>query len=101
MKVGRVIGRVVATAKDPSLVGKKLLLLQPMDGEQRPSGDPVVGVDAVGAGAGELVFYVGGKEATFPFLPQEVITDAGIVGIIDSLEPDRGAASEREREEPR
>jgi microcompartment protein CcmK/EutM len=62
------------------------LLIQPVDGAGRPIDSPVVGMDAVGAGAGELVLYVGGKEASFPFLPEEVPVDAGIVGIIDVID---------------
>ncbi len=86
MKFARVIGTVVATVKAPSFVGKKLLILQPVDGRGQNLGSPIVGMDSVGAGAGELVLYVGGKEASFPFLPQEVPVDAGIVGIIDTID---------------
>ena len=48
-----------------------------------PSGRTLVAVDAVGAGVGETVFFVRGKEASFPFLPVEVPADAGVVGIVD------------------
>ena len=49
----------------------------------RPTGKPLVAVDSVGAGTGEEVFYVRGREASFPFLPAEVPADAAIVGIVD------------------
>lgn len=89
MKFGRIIGNVVATVKDRNFIGKTLLLIQPVDSRGRAIDSPLVGMDAVGAGAGELVMYVGGKEASFPFLPEEVPVDAGIVAIIDSIDSPR------------
>ena len=83
MQLARVIGKVVATRKDGNLVGLKLLVVQPLDAERRPAGKPLVAVDAVGAGTGEYVFFVRGKEASFPFYPVEAPVDAGIVGIVD------------------
>jgi len=81
--LARVIGTVVATRKDEGLLGSKLLLIQPMKADRAPAGRPLVAVDAVGAGYGEDVFYVKGREASYPFLPAEVPTDAAIVGIVD------------------
>jgi microcompartment protein CcmK/EutM len=81
--LARVIGTVVCTRKEPGLTGVKLLLIQPLDPDRAPSGKPLVAVDSVGAGAAEEVFYVRGREAAFPFVPQEVPADAAIVGIID------------------
>jgi ethanolamine utilization protein EutN len=86
LRFGRIIGNVVATAKDPSFVGKKLLVILPVDAAGRAIDAPLVGMDAVGAGAGELVLYVGGREASFPFLPAEVPVDAGIVAIVDAID---------------
>jgi ethanolamine utilization protein EutN len=83
MHLARVIGDVVATRKDDNLVGLKLLLVQPLTEERQPAGRPIVAVDAVGAGVGEEVFFVRGKEASFPFFPVEAPVDAGIVGIVD------------------
>jgi microcompartment protein CcmK/EutM len=83
MQIARVIGEVVATRKDENLTGLKLLIVQPLNADRQPSGKPLVAVDAVGAGAGEHVFFVRGKEASFPYLPDEPPVDAGIVGIID------------------
>lgn len=83
MQLARVIGDVVATRKDENLVGIKLLIVQPLSADRTPAGRPLVAVDAVGAGVGEEVFFVRGKEASFPFYPVEAPVDAGIVGIVD------------------
>jgi microcompartment protein CcmK/EutM len=83
MQLARVIGDVVATRKDPALGGLKLLLVQPLGADGTDVGRPLVAVDSVGAGVGERVFFVRGKEAGFPFYPVEVPADAGIVGIVD------------------
>jgi microcompartment protein CcmK/EutM len=81
--LARVVGTVVATLKDPGLHATKLLLIQPLANDGTPTGKPLVAVDSVGAGTGERVFYVRGREAALPFLPAEVPTDAAIVGIVD------------------
>jgi microcompartment protein CcmK/EutM len=83
MQLAKVIGEVVATRKDDNLSGITLLVVQPLDAAGQPAGRPIVAVDAVGAGTGEHVFFVRGKEASFPFYPVEAPVDAGIVGIID------------------
>jgi ethanolamine utilization protein EutN len=83
MQMARVIGDVVASHKDPAFNGTRLLLVQPIGAGGEDVGRPLVAVDSVGAGVGETVFFVKGKEASFPFHPTEVPTDAGIVGIID------------------
>jgi ethanolamine utilization protein EutN len=85
MILGRVIGNVVATMKDASLTGQRLLLVQPIDRHGRDKGKPIVALDSVGAGAGEKVYWCRGKEASFPFLPAEVPTEATIVGIVDAV----------------
>ena len=83
MQLALVIGNVVATIKDRGLVGLKLLVLQPLSPAREAVGGPLVAVDAVGAGAGEEVFFVRGREASFPFLPDVVPTDATVTGICD------------------
>jgi microcompartment protein CcmK/EutM len=83
MQLARVIGDVVMTRKDANLAGLPLLLVQPLTPEREAVGRPLVAVDAVGAGVGEEVFFVRGKEASFPFYPVEAPVDAGIVGIVD------------------
>jgi ethanolamine utilization protein EutN len=83
MQIARVIGDVVTTRKEPAYEGVKLLVIQPLAPDGKDSGRPLVAVDSAGAGVGENVFFVRGKEASFPFYPIEVPADAGIVGIID------------------
>ncbi len=85
MLLGRVIGNVVCTMKDPALTGQKLLIVQPLDRKGRDHGRPVVALDAVGAGAGETIYWCRGKEASFPFLPVQLPAEATIVGIVDSV----------------
>ena len=83
MQLARVIGDIVATQKDENLAALKLLVLQPLAVDGSAAGRTLVAVDSVGAGVGETVFFVRGKEASFPFYPTEVPADAGIVGIVD------------------
>ena len=84
MQIARVIGTVVSTVKNQSLHGRKILLVQTLDADLNERGKPMVALDAVGAGVGELVFWCRGKEAAFPFKRDETPTDCTIVGIIDS-----------------
>ncbi len=83
MQLARVIGEVVATIKDANLTGSKLLVLQPLAADGGAAGRTLVALDSVGAGVGENVFFVRGREAAFPFYPAEPPTDATIVGIVD------------------
>jgi ethanolamine utilization protein EutN len=89
MHLARVIGTVVASRKDEGLVGIKLLIVQPLAPDHSAAGKPLVALDSVGAGAGEDVFYVRGREASFPFLPADVPADAAIVGIVDHWNVER------------
>lgn len=84
MQLARVIGNVVSTMKNAELEGRKLLIIQSIDAELKPVGKPLVAIDSVGAGIGELVFWCRGKEASFPFEGGSVPTDCTIVGIVDS-----------------
>jgi ethanolamine utilization protein EutN len=84
MQLARVIGNVVATVKNDSLEGRKLMVVQSLDSNLRPQGAPLVALDAIGAGVGELVFWCRGKEASFPFRREDTPTDCTIVGIVDS-----------------
>ena len=86
MQTGYVVGRIIATAKDKGYKGKTLLIIQPVKSDGSKSNEHVIATDSVGAGAGEFVFWVRGKEASFPFLPEELAVDATVVGIIDSLD---------------
>jgi microcompartment protein CcmK/EutM len=84
MQLGRVVGTVVVNNKNETLAGVTLLLVQPMSSTREAVGRVIVAADSMGAGVGEDVFFVRGKEASFPFYPTEVPADAGIVGIVDS-----------------
>jgi microcompartment protein CcmK/EutM len=84
MQLARVIGTVVATVKNESLHGRTLLVIQTLDRYLNSSGKPMVAIDSVGAGVGELVFWCRGKEASFPFKREDTPTDCTIVGIVDS-----------------
>jgi microcompartment protein CcmK/EutM len=85
MQVARVVGTVVCTRKDALLDGVTLLVIQPLAKDGAPFGRTLVATDAAGAGVGEDVFFVRGAEASFPFHPRTVPTDASIVGIVDSV----------------
>ena len=83
MQLAKVVGNVIATQKDPNLTGHKLLLVKSIDPHQKSTGPVLVAVDSVGAGVGEEVFVVRGREASFPFLPDQVPTDLNVIGIVD------------------
>jgi ethanolamine utilization protein EutN len=94
MWVGKVIGTVVATPKDDSLTGCKLLIVRP-ENFCRKSGDtPVVAVDTIGAGTGETVLVVDGSSARHVSGRPNSAIDAAIVGIIDSIEIDQSSLKE-------
>jgi ethanolamine utilization protein EutN len=84
MQLGRVVGTLVLNNKNETLDSVTLLLVQPMSSSREAVGRVIVAADSMGAGIGEEVFFVRGKEASFPFYPTEVPADAGIVGIVDS-----------------
>ena len=94
MQIGKIVGCVVATAKNPGLAAQRLLIVQPLTPELNTTGKPLICTDATGAGAGELVYWCKGKEASFPFLPTEVPTDATVVGIVDKITVRRGQKNE-------
>ena len=87
MQLGRVIGTVVATIKAPGLDGVKFLIVQPLDRDLQPKGRPVVAADGVHmAGPGELVYFVGSREAAQALPDTFVPVDHAIVGIVDAVE---------------
>jgi ethanolamine utilization protein EutN len=85
MTFGRVIGRVWCTVKHPDMEGQRMLVVQPLTPELKPTGRRIICTDCTGAGTGELVYWVRGKEASFPFLPAEPPVDTTIVGIVDEV----------------
>ena len=84
MQLARVIGTVVASHKNDSLEGRKLLVVQSLDARLRPQGSPLVALDAIGAGVSDLVYWCRGKEASFPFRREDTPTDCTIIAIVDS-----------------
>jgi carbon dioxide concentrating mechanism protein CcmL len=89
MTLARVKGTVVSTHKAPQLEGLKLLLLDKIDpASMKGKGDYVVAIDSVGAGAGEIVFYVGGSSARMTETTKGRPSDATIIAIVDQIEKD-------------
>ncbi len=90
MRLGKVIGTVVATRKDDKLVGSKFLITQPLDLELKPLGESLIAVDTVGAGIGELIFFVTGTASRIAARKMDAPIDAAIVGIVDNMDIDKG-----------
>jgi ethanolamine utilization protein EutN len=99
MQLGRVVGCVWATAKNASLEGYRLLVVQPMAADLRDTGKPLVCTDWTGAGAGETIYWVRGREASIALLPGQPPSDATIVGIVDTV--DHAAAKPARRKAER
>jgi ethanolamine utilization protein EutN len=91
MKLGRVTGKVWATVKDRKLDSLTLYIMQPVDEHDSPLGGELIAVDTVGSREGDLVFWVGGAEATFPFEGKQIPSDVTIVGLVDRLDLERGS----------
>jgi microcompartment protein CcmK/EutM len=94
MQIGKIVGCVVSTMKNPGLAAQRLLVVQPLTPELNVTGKQLICTDSTGAGAGELVYWCKGKEASFPFLPTQVPTDATVVGIVDKITLRRGHRNE-------
>ncbi len=86
MLLGRVVGTVVATRKEPQIEGWSLLLVRQVDAENREQGGYVVAVDAVGAGVGETVLYASGSSARQTEVTRDRPCDAVIMAIVDTWE---------------
>ena len=86
MILGRVVGTVVATRKDPRLVSSKLLIARSMDPSGKADGNYVVAIDTVDAGYGETVLIVSGSSARMASGLKDCPVDAAIVGIVDEIE---------------
>src|SRR4029453_2191835 len=86
MLLGKIVGTVVATRKDPRLVSNKLLVVRPMDPRGKAEGAYLVAVDTVDAGIGETVLIVSGSSARMASGMKDCPVDAAIVGIIDHIE---------------
>jgi len=89
MLIAQVIGTVVATRKHEELIGNKIQVVQPLNPNDKSySGNPVIAVDAVGAGVGEIVIVATGSVARYGLDNLKCPVDATIIGIIDQLEID-------------
>ncbi|NNF59231.1 MAG: EutN/CcmL family microcompartment protein [Rhodothermaceae bacterium] len=88
MNLGHVIGSIWATRKDPSIEGKRMLLVQPLFADGSPKGRPLAALDTADAGPGDRVLYVTSAEAALPFRPPQDLTasDATIVGVVDRVD---------------
>lgn len=95
MNLGRVIGTVISSQKVKSLDGIKLLIVQPLDENLENLGEPVVATDSQQAGEGQIVTFIGGREASLPLPVPFNPSDATITSIVDevSLASDRGSVS--------
>ena len=87
MRLGRVIGSIWATQKDPSLAGRRMLLVQPLRADGTDAGRPETALDTCDAGPGDTVLYVTSSEAALPFHATHELTatDATIVGVVDAV----------------
>lgn len=95
MRLGRVVGRVVSTVRARDLDGEKLLIVQPLDAARARCGPTLVACDVAQSGLGDVVVFVGGREASLALLRPFVPVDATIVGHVelsssDLPQPDRG-----------
>ncbi len=88
MILGKVIGTLVASRKEPTLEGLKLLVVRACDVDGNPSGGIAVAVDAVGAGIGEVVLYCSGSSARQTQVTQNRPVDAVIMAIVDQIAVD-------------
>jgi microcompartment protein CcmK/EutM len=86
MKLGRIVGTVVATRKDPKVEGLRLYLVQDVDLSMREKDSFVVAADAMGAGVGEIVLYASGSSARQTEQTQGRPVDAVVMAIVDHLD---------------
>lgn len=87
MTLGRVVGNVVATQKNEKLEGAKLLLVQPLDLERKPRGAPILAIDGVDAGVGDLILLIqDGRSAQLVLGKGTAAVDAAIIGVVDAVE---------------
>lgn len=89
MFLGKVIGNVWATKKYPALKNFKMMFVQPINREYKNIDEPIVAVDTVGAGPGEIIFYITASEAVIPLPVDMAPVDASIVGIVDTIHSEK------------
>ena len=88
MRLGRVIGSIWATQKDPSVEGVRMVLVQPLRADGADAGRRTTALDTCDAGPGDTVMFVTSAEAAIPFQPGQPLTasDATVVGVVDSVD---------------
>ena len=87
MTIGRVVGNVVSTHKNPKLEGAKLMLVQPLDLDGAPKGAPMMAIDGVDAGIGDRVLLIqDGRSAQLVLGKGTAAVDAAIIGVVDAVE---------------
>lgn len=89
MVLGKVIGTIWATKKYSAVNNYKMQLLQPLNAELQNIGEPIIVLDTIGAGPGEIVYYITSSEAVIPLDVNEAPVDASIVGIVDYVNVDK------------
>ena len=98
MLLARVVGTVVSTHKSKKIEGIKFLLLEKLDpSTMKGKNDYVVAMDAVGAGVGEVVFYVSGSSARMTEVTEGKPADASIIAIVDNIEKDGQYVYQKEK----
>ena len=85
MDLAKVVGKIWATQKDKQLNGLKMQLIQPINAYEKKIGSPIIAVDTVGAGEGDLVFFITASEAVIPLKNKPALSDASIIGIVDRI----------------
>ncbi len=85
MQLGKIIGTIWATRKYEAVTGYKMQFVQPINSEGKNTGDPIIALDTVGAGPGEIIYFVTASEAVIPLDVDMAPVDASIVGIVDSI----------------
>lgn len=88
MFIGKVVGTVVSTVRDPKVTELKLQIVQELDERNQPRGKYVVAADAIGAGQGDLVLYASGSSARQTTVTDGRPIDAAIFAIVDSWDVD-------------
>jgi ethanolamine utilization protein EutN len=86
MQLAKVVGRVVSTVKQETLSGVALQWLQPLNARGAKSGKPLIAVDTIGVGPGEVVYYITSREAAMTLDNPFAAVDAGIVGKVDHVD---------------
>lgn len=86
MRLAEITGTLWATRKDKQIEGLKLQVIQPITVHREHTGKPLIAVDTVGAGVGEIIYFVTASEAVIPLKNKPALVDASIVGIVDKIE---------------